>query len=109
MYIESTKEVNTLQSNVLTLNTDKDNISSELEKTQKYLTDTDDLRTLQLKERNFLIKELSDQLIAVRRKLFLEDQYNGSRRRSISQDPSSDKKEKLEKKLSMKGKVRILL
>ena len=107
MYIESTKEVNTLQSNALTLNTDKEIISSELEKTQKYLTDTDDLRTLQLKERNFLIKELSDQLIAVRRKLFLEDQYNGSRRRSISQDPS-DKKEKLEKKLSMKGKVRIL-
>ena len=97
MYIASSKQILQLQSDVLTLNTDNNNIYEELEKNQIYHQQTDDLRTLQMIERNYLLRELSDQLVTVRKKLSV-GQYNVARNKSLSYDESINSHEKLEKK-----------
>lgn len=68
MYNKTAAESKSLQAVVKSLKRDIALLSKQMQMSETSLAYCDTLRTLQMKERNILLVELSDQLIVLRRK-----------------------------------------
>jgi aminopeptidase C len=73
MYIETAESLKYQQSLVISLQVDKASLLNQLQCSDHRLKALEDLRDLQIKERNLLLVELSNQLVELRRKLEREE------------------------------------